>query len=151
MIVNILLCQKRTVDLWQGKKIKNALNKFSFPNVWDVTVGCKTGWVKDCGIEKVRTAMISSVPCPQVSISGAGDSFCFCFFPVLFFQCRQAPPPEHTLAFLGCLCWFFSTYFFCPTPLSPVVTNTFLPLTSPICCQIHSPFFFPFLSSAVVL
>lgn len=72
---------------------------------------------------KVRTAVISSV-------RGAGDGFCFCSS-----QCRQAP--EHTLAFSGCLCWFFSTYFVPAAPgchqhfftadLSPIHATSTLP------------------------
>lgn len=84
--------------------------------------------------KRVNCGLISSVPRPLVTVLGTGDIFCVHFLPHSLFQCRQACAPEHTLAFSGCLSWFFSSYFGFtppfPPPLPLVVTCTFPPPTS---------------------
>lgn len=143
---HIIMPKEQTWYMAQQKKKGNALNTFlkCFQISETVTMWCRIGWVKDCGIEKVRRILS---PLSLGNCVG-GLEISVYSFPHSLFQSQQALAIEYTLAFLGCLSWFFSSYFFYPPPLSPVVTCTFPPPTSPHSTpHPHSPF----LSSAIVL
>lgn len=79
--------------------------------------------------KKIRTEAVWP---PLSLVLGVWDIYCICSFLHFLYTCRQALVPARSAAFLGCLSRFFSSYFFhSPPPISPVVTSTFHPPTSP--------------------